>query len=289
MKDLSIIIVTYNSAEDIIPCLFSIEERSGGVDKEVIVVDNASSDGTALLVEERFPHVTVVRNDFNKGFAAAINQGAGAAGGRYLFLINPDSILKDDGLSRALTFLDGNGRVGAAGCRIINPDGTIQLSCRSFPSYGTIFFSRYSIMSRLFPNNRFSRRFLLSNRDHGAPMAVDWVSGAAMLLRKTALDDAGGFDEAYFLFIEDIDLCWRLRRKGWQVCYIPYPTVLHHIGKSSEKIRLKSIYYHHRSIYLFYSKHYRRPAANALLGVGLFARAIFLMASCSLFGGGKKC
>jgi len=284
----SVIIVTYNSAAEIIPCLSSIDENGGDIEREIIVVDNASMDGTAELVGERFPSVRVIRNDRNRGFGAAINQGARAADGRYLFLINPDSVLTNNGLPEAIIFMDAHQGVGAAGCKVVNPDGAIQLSCRSFPSYGTIFFSRYSIMSRLFPNNRFSRRFLLADLDHDEKRAVDWVSGAAMLLRKAALDEAGGFDEDYFLFIEDIDLCWRLRRKGWEVYYLPYPVVLHHIGKSSEKVKLRSIYHHHRSIFLFYRKHYRRPLANACLFLGLSVRAILLMVTASFFGGGKK-
>ena len=288
MKDISFIIVTYNSAEDITPCISSLNDHAVGLDKEILVVDNASVDGTAALVEERFPSVRVMRNDENRGFASAINLGSASAGGRYLFLINPDSVLTDDGLREAIIFMDGNPGVGAAGCKIVNPDASIQLSCRSFPSYGTIFFSRYSLLSRLFPNNRFSREFLLTDWKHEEARPVDWVSGAAMVLRREAVESVGGFDEDFFLFIEDIDLCKRLRERGWDIYYIPFPTVLHHIGKSSDKVRMRSIYHHHRSILLYYRKHHGRPAANAFLSLGLAVRAALLMASSLLFGAKKK-
>lgn len=250
--DVGIIIVSFRSREDIAACLASI----GGAQlrARVVVVDNASHDGTAELVQRSFPEVTLLSSSRNIGFAAACNTGVRASIGKYCLFLNPDVRLSGDAVEALVRFAEENPKVGIVGPQVFNEDGrTLQLSCRSFPTIGSLFFNRFSLLSRVFPNNRWSRRYLLLTENIADPRAVDWVSGCCMLVRREALDSLQGFDEQFFLYSEDVDLCLRARHAGWQTCYEPRTHVIHRIGASSGGLR--PIIERHRSVWRYYKKH----------------------------------
>ena len=277
--DLSIIIVNYNAAPYLSPCLASIEARLAGIAHEVCVVDNASTDGSQTLVTHRFPSVQLIANDRNLGFAAGVNRGLEKTRGRHVLWLNPDSEILDDGMADMLRYLEGEPMVGIIGPQLVDPGGSIQLSCRSFPSYRTALFHRYSLMTRWLPSNRYSREYLQTGWDHAAVREVDWVSGACLLHRRKVLEDIGGLDERFFMYCEDVDFCLRARQAGWMVHYHPGMRVLHHIAGSSRRSSSSMVVERHRSMWRYYAKHFRRhPLKDAAVGAGIWGRCAYLMA-----------
>ncbi len=199
----SIVIVSFNARDHLRRCLTTLYQHQQGA-FEVIVVDNASPDDSASMVQDEFPDVRLVRNATNTGFAAAANLGAVAARGDVIAFLNPDSELRNDAFSAPATYLRDHPEVGALGIKVLNPDGTLQLSVRRFPGLEAALFNRYSLFPRLLPNNRFSRRYLMTDWDHSTISRVDWVSGACVMTTRAvsvvrdssrvepAREDAGG-------------------------------------------------------------------------------------------------
>src|SRR5262249_10888165 len=178
-----------------------------GAAAELVVVDNASRDGSADLVAESASGARVLRNPENVGYARAVNRGIAASGGRHVLVLNPDCQVIPGAIETLARFLDDRRDAGIAAPRILNPDGTLEYSARAFPGPLTFLFNRYSLLTRLFPRNPFSRRYLLTDWDHESERDVDWVSGACMLVRREAVAKVGGMDEAFFMFNEDVDCC----------------------------------------------------------------------------------
>lgn len=276
--ELSVIVVNYNATAFLARCLGSIEAFLAGVEHEVCVVDNASTDGSVALIESRFPQVQLIGNDRNVGFAAALNIGFWKTCGRYVLWLNPDAELLDTGMEEVLRYLNGEPKVGIVGPQILDPDGTIQLSCRSFPSYRTALFHRYSVLTRWFPANRYSRQYLHSDSDHAAIREVDWVSGACLLHRREVLDGIRGLDERFFMYCEDVDFCLRARRRGWVVHYHPGARVLHRIAGSSRNLPRRMVFERHRSMWRYYAKHFRRNAMkDVAVGLAIWGRCAWMM------------
>ena len=289
---LSIIIVTYNSARHLPACLESISEHLKGVEYEVCVVDNASDDDSAALAAAAGGRTRVICNTRNLGFSAAVNIGLRNTSGRYCMWLNPDTRIVGGDVRELLRRFEEEPEAGIIGPKLLNADGSIQLSCRSFPSYSTAFFNRYSLLTRLFPKNRFSRRYLHTDWDHRAIREVDWVSGAGLLHRRSLLDDVGELDEMFFMYIEDIDFCLRARRAGWKVYYHPALRVLHHIAGSSRQVPFSMIVELHKSIWRYYTKHFRRnPLKDAVSGAVIWGRCAGMLARPALrqaaSGGGR--
>ncbi|HEV2055702.1 MAG TPA: glycosyltransferase family 2 protein [Methylomirabilota bacterium] len=283
--DLSVIIVSFNSAGFIERCLASVETCLRGVNHEVCVVDNASSDGSARLVRERFPRVTVIANRVNLGFAAGVNRGLDATEGRYVLWLNPDAELLDAGAGDLVDYFERHPRVGILGPQLVDPSGGVQLSCRSFPSYRTALFHRHSLLTRWFPKNPGSREYLLSDWDHGTAREVDWVSGACLLHRRRLLDEIGPLDERFFMYCEDVDFCLRARQAGWSVQYHPGTRVLHHIGGSSRAEAFRMVVARHRSMWRYYAKHFRRhPLKDAAVAAAVWGRCALLVARAAWAG-----
>jgi len=257
--------------------LKSVLAQDGTVDFEVIVVDNGSSDGSADMVRERFAEVRLIANDSNVGFARAQNQAFASSTGRYVLLMNPDSFLPDsDALAKIVRYLDRERSVAILGLRVLNPDGSLQFSARRFPTFGAALF-RHTILGRLFPKNRFVREYVMADWDHSEPREVDWVSGCAMVIRRAALELIGPLDERFYMYCEDVDICYRARKKGLSVRYYPSVTCVHRIGGASDQDPYRMIYHFHRSMFRFYLKHYARGARILLLPlviVGLALRAV---------------
>lgn len=253
--DLSICIVSWNTRSDLEAALSSVLEADPELQSEVVVVDNASADGSPEMVEERFPAAKLLRSPDNMGFARGYNLAAASAVGRHLFLLNPDTLTRPGALRALVGFLDSHPRAGAVGPRLLNSDGSLQYSCRRFPRPMAAVF-RNTPLGRLFPRNRCTREYLMTDYDHTQESEVDWVSGAAMCIRREAWEQVGGLDEGFFMYAEDMDWCWRAREAGWGVWYVPGAEIVHRIGRSSDQAPLQMVIEFHRSMARFYRKHY---------------------------------
>lgn len=257
--DLSIIIVNWNTADHLERCLASIVQSANADSVDVAVVDNASSDASVSVVESKFAGVRLIRNRANVGFTRASNQGILASAGRYVLLLNSDSVVARGALAALVGFMDKHPDAGACGPRLVRPDGTIQ-------PYG---FGGDPSLSYLLA--RGLRRLLFGRPLHDWAIdevhSVDWVSGACIILRREALNKVGLLDEGFFMYFEDNDLCLRLRERGWRVYYNPDVSVIHLGGQSlAQNPEAPEAYY--RSLDHFYSKHYG-PVARAVMRVWL--------------------
>ncbi|MEX2246426.1 MAG: glycosyltransferase family 2 protein [Dehalococcoidia bacterium] len=275
--EISVVIVTYNSSDVIGRCLASLREHSPHDTVEVIVVDNASSDGTPDLIRRDFPWVLVFECGDNAGVSAGVNVGVSFSQGPYIATINPDCRFDADALTPLTAYLRDHPDVGIVAPQLLDDDGAVQLSCRAFPGYATALFSRYSPLTRLLPGNRFSRRYLMSGFDHASLRDVDWVSGAAMMFPRPVYDRLRGWDERFFLFSEDVDFCKRVHDAGLRVVYDPSVRVTHRIGISANPTS-RVIVERHRSMWRYYRKHLRRnPPVDALTAAAIAARCALLL------------
>jgi GT2 family glycosyltransferase len=270
---LTVVIVNYNKGPLLLACLDSVYKAAATTPPEVIVVDNASTDGVVAVLPTRYPGVRAIRNTVNVGFARAVNQGLAVARATTLVLLNPDTVVLDGALEALAAYLEAHRDVGAVGPQLLDTDGSIQLSCRAFPGYATALFGRYGLLTRWFPRNPFSRRYLLSDWDHAETRDVDWVSGACLATRRDVLDGVGLLDERFFLFNEDVDLCKRIRDGGWRVVYLPEARVVHHIGASRERVPARLVIARHRGMVHYQRKHLSRgPLVDRLVAGLIWAR-----------------
>ena len=266
--DLAIVIVNYNTRDDLRNCLRSVRESSGSLTYMVVVVDNHSADGSAEMVRSEHAWVhQVIETERNGGYAYANNIGLRAAGfgacapterlPRYAMLLNPDTVLPRDALSRMLAMADAHGDVGAAGPKLVRTDGRLDRACRrSFPTPIASFY-RLVGLSKLFPKSERFGRYNLTHLDEDVQADVDAVVGAFMLVRREALEGAGLLDETFFMYGEDLDLCYRIKKTGWRVVYYPEVTVLHLKGSSSRQSSRRSIIAFYDAMRIFHDKHYR--------------------------------
>jgi GT2 family glycosyltransferase len=252
----SILIVSYNCLATLTACLESLAADEDAPPLEVIVVDNASEDGTVAAITERFPWVRVIANHANVGFAHAMNQGIESAGGGALLALNPDTVVPAGAISKALAELERHPDVGMLGVKLHRPDGTFDHACkRGFPTVSSAFY--YFVgLSRLRPRSARFAQYTAGELGEDETGTVDAINGAFMLVKRRAVDDVGPMDERYWLYAEDIDWCHRFWEKGWKVLYWPDVRVIHRKGGSSGDIRswdLNRAF--HRSMWLFYEKH----------------------------------
>ena len=283
--DLSVVVVTYRSKEHILACLRSLAVGAGaraeegpGLEWECVVVDNDSHDGTPELVEREAPWARLVRTGGNLGYARAVNRGFAETSGTFVLVSNPDCVWHPGAIRALAAWLSAHPRSGIAAPRISNPDGSLEYSVRSYPGPFVLLFNRYSLLTRLWPGNPWTRRYLLSDWDHRTPRNVDWASGAALLVRRAAVAQVGGMDEAYFMFNEDVDWCRRMNLAGWSVDYVPAAGVVHHIGASQGEVSNRVILERHRGMIHYYRKHHPVPAPiDALAAFVVMARARLLM------------
>ncbi len=236
--DLTIIIVTYNSRAPVERCIASIEMHEPRRAYEIVVVDNASSDGTAEAVAKRFPRVRVLANGENLGYSRGVNQGIRLSSGRAILILNPDIIVREGSIDRLMEFLDSHPDAGIVGSKLVYPDGRLQHSCRSFYTMGALVLRR-TFLGALFPRAKPLRDHLLLDYDHETPRKVDWIIGACMLVRRAALEKVGAMDERFFLYFEDIDWCNRMKRHGWSVYYAPSSVMTHTYERSSARSILR--------------------------------------------------
>lgn len=275
---LSIVIVSWNVREDLRECLQSLLRDEGSRlesgEIEIIVVDNASTDGTAEMVNLEFPRVKLLVNSQNLGYTKANNIGINHSRGKYILLLNPDTIVHQGALQALIDCAESHPEAGIIGAKLLNPDGSVQRSARSFPDIGAGLF-RNTFLGRLFPNNPFVRRYLLADFGYDEVREVDWVSGAAMLVRRDLIERIGGLDERFWAYCEDVDLCWRAWQAGYKVLFCPNAVITHKVGRSSDQRLVPSLIQHHKSMWLFYLKNYRHRyplILFPLIGLGILIR-----------------
>jgi len=255
--DLSISIVTHNSARMIYQCLESILNCEYPFAYEVFVVDNCSLDETAADLQQRFPQVQLVRNTRNVGYARANNQAIRRSRGEYILIVNPDIVVRQGTLEKMLDYMKSHPEAGVAGCQLFYPSGELQLSCRRFPTL-TTFLLRGSRIGDLFPHIPFLEQYLLQNEDHCRDLDVDWCLGSCLLIRRKALDEAGLLDERFFLYYEDIDLCFRIKQKGWKVAYVAGAEMVHHYHRLSASLLPNRYTVHHLKSALYFFWKFRQ-------------------------------
>lgn len=254
--DLSVILVNYNVKEFLSNCLESVYRAAEGLSFEIIVVDNASADGSKEFLEPKFPGVHFIWNSQNVGFGAANNQAIRQAKGRYILLLNPDTLLQEDSLQVMIRYMEEHPECGASGCKILNADGSFAPESRR--SVPTLMSSLYKTLglTAIFPqSHRFGRYYLgWLPEDEGGKVPV--LSGSFMFFRGEVLRELKGFDERFFMYGEDIDLCVRVTEAGWNIDYVPDTSIIHYKGESSRKEDLRYIRHFNEAMYLFYEKHY---------------------------------
>ncbi len=260
--EVSVIIVNFNTRDLLAVCLDSIKQTAANIDLEIIVVDNASTDGSLAMLQQKYPCVRRISNDSNVGFARANNQGAAASQGKYLLLLNSDARLTLNSLQSMLTLMEANAKVGLVGAQLRNPDGSFQASHSSFPNL----WQEFLILSTL--GRKLHGAWYPSHgpEDGGCPHGADYVEGACLLIRQQAYQAVGGLDEGYFMYSEDVELCYELREKGWQVWYQPQAQVIHLGGGSSQSRRPEREADLYCSRVRFFKRHYGRAAAYLLFG-----------------------
>jgi GT2 family glycosyltransferase len=283
--DLSVVIINYKSREPLIACLDALlaDVRGSGFAVDVLVIDNASGDGSIEMLAERYPSIRRIANPENVGYARAVNQGIRETAGPYLLVLNPDCEAHPGALRVMRDYLDAHPGTAMVGPRMLNTDGTLEFSARAFPTPWTFLFNRYSLLTRLFPGNPWSRRYLLSDWDHSTPRDIGWLSGACMLVRRAAIEKVGGMDETFFMFNEDVDWCRRMQLGGWANTYVPAAAFTHHIGASKGKVAPKVIWSRHLGMIHYLHKHHPTHFAfEALAAVIIMSRAMVMLAGNAL-------
>ncbi|HEX5141781.1 MAG TPA: glycosyltransferase family 2 protein, partial [Dehalococcoidia bacterium] len=232
------------------------------------------------MVESEFPQVHLIRNPRNAGFAVAVNIGERAATGDVIALLNPDSILTSDPFTAPAEFLRSHPDVGVVGIKILDPDGGLQLSVRRFPGLQAALFNRYSLLTKLWPGNPWSSRYLMTDWHHDEQADVDWVSGACLLTTRAVIDRIGPLDEGYFWGFEDVDFCQRVHKAGLRVVYYPQSNIIHVIGASAKTVPTKALVARHKGMWRYYKTHVSSNAVvDALVGAGIAARCGFAVLS----------
>lgn len=252
--DVSIIIVSWNTRDVLRNCLRSIYEQGGKTHFDVVVIDNGSTDGSAKIVRNEFSQVTLVENLDNKGFAAANNQGISIAKGRYILLLNSDTIILDKAIAKAVSFADAHPNAAVVGCRVLNTNKTLQPTCFLFPSILNMLLSA-SYLYKLFPRNRFFGRERMTWWDRSNAREVDVVTGCFMLVRQEAIEQVGLMDERFFVYGEETDWCYRFSQAGWKILFTPDAEIIHLGGESTKQAAAQMTLLRRGSKLLFFRKH----------------------------------
>ncbi len=263
-------------------CLASLRDRANEARFETIVIENNSEDGSGDMVAQEFPEVRLFRQGVNLGFCGGHNVGVGHMLGKHWFCLNSDTIVHEGALRRMIDCLEANSEIAILGPKLLNTDGSLQYSVRRFPNPVAALF-RNTLLGRLWPSNPFTRTYLMKDFDHDAPIDADWVSGAAFMMSRRALDSVGTFDPEYYMFCEDVDLCFRCHRAGFRVHYLPTAHVTHHIGRSTDKAPNRMIVRFHKSMYLFFKRNQIRDFAPLARPLMLFVAASGLTLRASAF------
>lgn len=290
MVKLSVIIVNHNGKDFLGQCLTSLYASGSDSDFETIVVDNRSGDGSSVMVRRDFPQVCVIENCENLGFARANNIGIAMAEGEYILLLNSDTKVIGDALKQLILFLDRHPETAVVTGRLVFPDFRDQGVARTFPTPLNALFGRRSTLTKIFPNNRYSQRYLVSlTRTSDEPFEVDWVSGACLMVRREVIQEVGSLDERFWMYWEDADICFRIKQRGWKVYCVPKAVVIHYEGRSvSRGASRRCIIEFNRSAYRYYRKHYIRSSfemMNIVALVSLSLRTLVLLIAKTIMKG----
>ena len=277
--DVSVVIVNYNVREFLVQAVRSVQQASGTLETETWVVDNNSVDDSVAVLETDFPEVRLIANRKNVGFGTANNQAIQQANGRFILILNPDTIVQEDTLERMVAFMEKHPACGALGCQILNPDGSFAPeSRRAFPT-PEIAFWRMTGLGRLFPRSRRFGGYNMTYLPEDEAAEVDALSGSCMFVRREALlgeRGAGMFDEDFFMYGEDLDLCFRIQRAGWSIWYTPDTRIIHYKGESTKKGEIRYVRLFYGAMLLFIEKHLDRKHSTilaSLLRLGIWSRA----------------
>ncbi len=251
---ISIIIVNWNTCQVTCDCLRSVYEQTEGIDFEVILVDNASTDDSVERTKQKFPQVILIENTENKGFAAANNKGMKIARGSYILLLNSDTVVLDEAIQKTLKFADQHPDAGIIGCRVLNPDGSLQPTCFMYPSILNMLLST-AYLYKIFPNSKFFGRERMTWWQRDDVREVEVVTGCFMLVRREAIEQVGMMDENYFMYGEETDWCWRFKQVGWKVMFTPQAQIIHLGGVSSSQVRPQMLLQLRAGILQFFYKH----------------------------------
>jgi GT2 family glycosyltransferase len=252
-----------------------------GMKVNIHVFDNGSDDNIGL-VRGDFPEINIIEHPYNLGYAGALNRLLSRIGSPYSAILNPDTIVTNGFFESVTSFMDTNPQIGIVGPKVVDPDGCVQGSARAFPTIRSALSGRRSLFTKLFPKSRITCTNILTHTSDGkSPMEVDWVSGACMVVRRKALEDVGLFDEGYFLYWEDVDLCKRMANKGWKVVYYPQSEIKHFSGGSSQRNLIRSVYEFHRSAYRYFVKNsnQHRSILKPFIIAGLSLRFLGIICS----------
>lgn len=270
--DVSIVIVNFNTKQLTLDAIHSVFQSKTGYSYEILLVDNNSSDGSMEAFKREFPTLTMIENRENVGFARANNQAIKMAKGRYILLLNSDTIVYEETLQVMLDFMEEQPKVGASGCKVVLPDGSLDKACRrSFPTPQASLY-HFLGLTKLFPDNSRFNQYQLGHLDPDKDYPVDCLVGAFMLLRRDVIEQVGLLDEKFFMYGEDIDWCYRIKEAGWDIHYYPYTSIIHYKGASSRRKPFKIIYEFHRAMILFHRKHFAKKYSfivNGLVYVGV--------------------
>jgi len=274
--DLSIVIVTYNSAATIGDCLTSLDRNTtSGLQTEIILIDNHSTDDTLSIVhlfQKSNPNLQVIPNATNRYFAPAVNQGIRVATGQYILLLNPDTQIIADALKQLHQVFESDPDIGVTAPQLLNPDGSIQASCRRFPKHRDVIFNMTGLF-KLFRYNRFFNGWKMGDFDHQSLRDVDQPQGAALFTSREVLETVGPLDESFPMFFNDVDWCYRVKQAGYRIVYVPAAQVIHHQGSSVKQVKLWMIISSHVSFFRYFEKHYDRiyqQIINLVIGLLLF-------------------
>ncbi len=272
--DISIVIVNYNVKDFLYQCISSIKQASNNLAIQTIVVDNNSEDNSVEFIKNRFPEVDVIALQENIGFGKANNVGFDIASGRYILILNPDTLLSTDTLDVMHEYMENHPYVGISVCKVLNPDGTFQESCRrGFPTPWSAFSKLFGLQS-LFPKSKLFGRYNLTYMPVDETYFVDAVTGAFMFAKAEAIREVNGFDTDYFMYAEDLDLCYRVNKAGYKIAYVHSTKIIHYKGESSRRSRLNEINLFYEAMEIFVSKHYSNYGLFLLLlKLGIVARS----------------
>ncbi len=252
--DVSVVIVSYNVSDLLNECIISIKKETS-CSYEIIVVDNNSVDNSVEMLKTKHPDVKLIQNNHNVGFARANNQAFKEATGKYILMLNPDTIILKNAINKLVQFMDKHPEMGASGPKVLNTDMTLQHNCHHFPSV-LIRFAGYLQLKKFFPKNRLFGREHMTYWNYNEIKEIDWITGCALLIRTCALVEVGYLDENYFMYTEETDLCFRLKKYGWKILYYPSAHIIHHGGRSALKQNKEKVFSKSITTYLFSTQYY---------------------------------
>lgn len=277
MIDLSVIIVSWNCRSYTLECLRSMDAGSTPDWMEIILVDNASGDGTVESVRDAFPAVRVIANTVNVGFAAANNQAISTSAGRYILLLNPDTLVHGDAFGTMVRWLDAHTDVGGAGPALRNGDGTPQYTGIRFPSVWNLIVESF-FLDRIAPRSTvFGRHRSLFN-DFTRPFDADYLQGSCLMLRRSVLEKVGVLDESFFMYFEETDLCYRIKQAGFRIVYLPDAVITHFGGGEEGHFTERRLLHYHRSLLKFFGKHHTAAGTTVLRAVLIIRSVIRIIA-----------